>query len=467
MAVWLEGAPSTGLRVLDVSTILAGPLCCQILGDFGSEVIKVEHPKGTWRGMTRGRGMFQSARLRAGARFGAWGVWAACAALTAVSLWLLALNGSGGPRFSYWLEDTVIALAAGSVGAVIFARRPQHPIGWLFCAAGLVAALDHFVAQYAIHALRTDPGALPGGEVAAWIRSWLWVSHLGLFVLLGLLFPDGRFASPRWRRLGQLTWTAVAVGAVWVAFAPGDIDGLAPLQNPRGVEWMWPGSDVAVATVEVVLFLFALAAARSLVLRLRRATGRERRQLKWFVFAGALTAVGALLAYTISEIFTSPWIQHLTVATVVIGLCGLPLAVAVAVLRDHLYDIDHLVNRTAVYALVTAVLGWLYALTAMLSASLLGFTSDLPVAGATLLAAAAFGPVRRRAQTFVDRRFDRSRYDAARTVEAFAGRLRDEVELGALSQDLQALVVSVLHPRSVSLWVSAQPEAELGRAGSA
>lgn len=398
--------------------------------------------------------MLQTSRLRAGTRFGALGVWVACTALTAVSLWLLVLSSPQGPRFSYWLEDTVIAFAAGSVGALIFARRPHHPIGWLFCAAGLVAAVDHFVAQYAIYALWTHPTGPPGGEVAAWIRSWLWVSQLGLFVLLGLLFPDGHFASPLWRRVGRLTGVAVSVGALWVAFAPGDIDGLAPLQNPRGVEWLRPGSDLAVATVEVILFLFALAAARSLVLRLRLATGRERRQLEWFVFAGAVTAIGALLAYTVSEVVTVPWIQHLTVATVVIGLCGLPLAVAVAVLRDHLYDIDRLVNRTVVYAMVTAVLGAVYGLTIMLSAGVLGFTSDLMVAAATLLSAAAFQPVRRRAQTFVDRRFDRSRYDAAQTAEAFAGRLRDEVELGVLSQDLQALIASVLHPRSVSLWLN-------------
>ncbi len=390
--------------------------------------------------------------MRRRVRMAAWAVCLVSLALTAVSLWLFAASSaSDAPRFAYWVEDTVIALAASTVGAVIFSRRPEHPIGWLFCAAGVVAAVDHFAAQYAVYALATRPGGLPAGEAMAWLRSWLWVSHLGLFVLLGLLFPDGRFMSPAWQGVGRLTGVAVVVGALWVAFAPGSIDGLAPLQNPAAVDWLRPRSEVAVATVEVVLFLFAMAAARSLFLRLRRAKGRERRQLKWFVFAAAVTAVGALMAYTVSEFFTAKWMEHVTVGMVVIGLCGLPLAVAVAVLKDQLYDIDRLINRTVVYSLVSAVLGAVYGLGAVLPASVFGFESDLVVAAATLAAAAAFGPVRRRVQAFVDRRFYRLRYDTQQTMEGFSARLRDHIDLEALSGQLVEVVQATVRPASVSL----------------
>ncbi len=382
--------------------------------------------------------------------------WVLSTALTAISLILLVLNRlhPGVHIFDYWLEDTVIAAVFSVIGAVISSRRPENVIGWIFCAIGLSVAADHFVAEYATYALVAAPGTLPGGEAAAWVRAWIWVFYLGLFVFLGLLFPDGRLPSPRWRFFAYLSVSLVLLGAVATALSPGPVDGLGSIQNPLGISG---GVDV-VWLVNWLVLVPTLVAAASLLLRMRRAVAEERQQLKWFAYAAALASSGAILTYTIAEATGGdPWVKWGGYALFIVGIVGLPTAVAIAILRYRLYDIDLIINRTLVYGTLSVSLGLIY-LGSVISLQhvfhdVVGRQPHLAVAASTLAIAALFNPLRHRIQTLIDRRFYRRKYDAQKTLEAFGRRLRSEADLDALSRDLIGVVYETVHPAHVSLWL--------------
>jgi hypothetical protein len=341
------------------------------------------------------------------------------------------------------------------VGAVIVARRPGNVIGWLFSAIGLLTATGTLAVEYAEYAYVTRPGSLPGPLLAAWYQ-WWWLPLFALIlVFTPLLFPTGRLLSARWRPVAVAAAVATALFAVGGALEP-----TLKLQNenytvhnPIGLTVV-PDEEAGrlFAVLFGVLAFCAVAALVSLVLRFRRSRGVERQQLKWFTYAVALAILFQLVTAPLPE-------RTSTVHDVLFGLtvAFIPIAAGIAVLRYRLYDIDRLINRTLVYGLLTAILGLGYTATVLVLGELFGGIGGEPpswaVAGVTLAVAALFQPARRRIQAVVDRRFNRRKYHAARTVEAFSARLRDEVDLDALSAELLAVVDQTMQPTTASLWL--------------
>jgi hypothetical protein len=382
----------------------------------------------------------------------AWGLLAAFAA-GFVAVPLSFANGNVQREPGFYLALVVAFTAFMVVGAVIVAHRPGNPVGWIFSAVGLLAAAGVVALEYAEFAYLTRPGSLPGAALAAWFQ-WWWLPILGLiFVFTLLLFPTGRLPSPRWRPVAVTGALAIAVvsvlGAVQPTLTLQDEDFTIP--NPVGLAGAPDPEHGMLGTVLfAVLVACAVAAVASVVLRFRRAQGVERQQLKWFTWAAALVLV--------SNVATEVLIPEGTVSDLVFGLsiACVPIAAGIAILRHRLYDIDRLINRTLVYAVLTAVLGAVYAAVVLVLGLLSGAGGDLPswvVAGATLAVAALFQPARRRVQQVVDLRFNRRKYDAARTVEAFSARLRDQVELDSLTAELLAAVDQTVQPARSSLWL--------------
>jgi hypothetical protein len=388
----------------------------------------------------------------------AWSLWGLSLALTVVALLLLALNLSHPPThiFDSWLDSTLNAVFFSTVGAIVASRRPENPVGWLLCLYGLAQSIYQFSAQYAIYALLAQPNSLPAGVAMAWVSSWLLPIIIGLSVFFILLFPSGRLPSRRWR---WVTWPTVAfilVGAISDAFSPGPVDGLGPIRNPLGIQGF---SNVYTAILYTMVALVLLvAAASSVFVRLRRAIGVERQQIKWFAYAAAATVIGLVLAYGIPEILVVPlWFERIGYAILLVLIPAIPISMGIAILRYKLYDIDLLINRTLVYGSLTAVLALVYfgsvTGTQSIFRAITGQQSTLAVVASTLVLAALFNPLRHRIQSFIDRRFYRSKYDARKTLGAFSAKLRDETDLGALSDDLVGVVRESMQPAHVSLWL--------------
>ena len=387
----------------------------------------------------------------------AWSLWALSLALTALSLLLLILNLSHPdvPVYSFWAENVLFSIGYSTVGAVIVPRMSQeNPIGWLFCAIGLLWAVIHLIGEYAIYTLLAEPGSLPAGEIASWVYTWPWVLGLGLIVFLSLLFPNGRLPSARWRWFARISALLTLVGMALAAFSPGPIVvGLPAIHNPLGIE----GLPNAYKSVQVLMLVLIAISVVSLLLRRVYARGVERQQTKWFTYAAAVAASGAILKFIISDPLDLVWIGGVGYALVLIGLAGMPIAMGIAITRYRLYEIDLLINRTLVYGSLTAMLVALYVVGIVvlqrIFVTLAGQQSTLAVVASTLLIAALSNPLRRRIQSFVDRRFYRSKYDARKTLEAFSAKLRDETDLEALNNDLVGVVRETMQPAHVSLWL--------------
>jgi len=377
------------------------------------------------------------------------------------------------------LGQAITILAFPAVGAFIFWRRPEHPIGWLFCAANLGWAIIAFAGSYAMYALVTNPGSLPAGKWAAWLFAWPQYITIGLLVLLFLLFPDGTLLSPRWR---LLAWTGVGVavaGAVATALAPGQIADIGfEINNPLGVEGLLGQVFALLAALVRAPLSVALivAVVISLVLRQRRASGQEHQQLKWFTSSVVVvTMIGvawAALAAPYGWQSAMPtWAEGLNAASL-LSVVLIPVSAGIAILKYHLYDIDVVVNRTLVYGLLTALLALIYfggvTATQAIFHALTGQEEQpqLAIVVSTLVIAALFNPLRRRIQSFIDRRFYRSKYDAAKTLEAFSAKLRNDTDLDALSDDLQSVVRETMQPAHVSLWLrpAGEPKAKSAQA---
>jgi hypothetical protein len=400
-------------------------------------------------------------------RHAAWFAWCMCAVslvLTVLGLIFLITSRSrtGAPVYDYWLVNTVIAIGFSTVGAVITPRLPrQNPVGWLFCTIGLVGGVRLFVAEYAIVTLLAEPGSLPstlpGGETLAWISSWVWVLHVGLFVFLALLFPDGRPPSYRWRPSVWGIGVVVVAGTVSVALWPETARGFDLINHPLGTE---VATDV-INPVQTIVYALGLIAAASLLARLRGSKGVERQQVKWFTYAVAVLATSATLAYVVSESMRVVWLDPVSSALVIASVVGLPVAVGIAILRYHLYNIDLIINRTLVYASLTAVLAGLYfgsiVVLQLLFRALTGEGSQLVVVASTLAIAALFNPLRRRIQGFIDRSFYRRKYDAVKTLEGFSAKLRDETDLDTLRGELVGIVRETMQPAHVSMWLRPDP----------
>jgi hypothetical protein len=356
-------------------------------------------------------------------------------------------------------------LAFPLVGALIASRRPENPIGWICLAAGLFWM--YIVVEDSI------PGAAPYPETIDALILWLWVPPVGLLgIYMILLFPDGRLPSRRWRPLAWLSGAVMVLASLAVTLTPGPLPNHPGVRNPLGLEG-YPVVAQALTGAIVLLPICILASALSLVWRYRHSGGEVRQQIKWVAFAASL--VGIMYAVTlVSGLFLTPetfsngqgaplWLALLQDA-VLISYAGVPIAVGFAVLRYRLYDIDVLINRTLVYGSLTTRLVAVYVIGVVgLQAIFRGLTgqeSTLAVVASTLAIAALFNPLRRRVQTFVDRRFYRKKYDARKTLETFSGRLRDETDLHTLSGDLVAVVRETMQPAHVSLWV--RPETSVG-----
>jgi hypothetical protein len=400
---------------------------------------------------------------RAAARL-AWSLWALCLALTALSLLLLALNLSypGTHVYDYWLTNTTAVIDV-TVGAIVASRRPENPVGWLVCLYSIAIGTSYFSSEYAIYALQAQSHSLPAGEVLVWISSWMLSITVGLQVFSLLLFPTGRLPSRRWRWLAWLTVAVTLIGMISSAFSSGQLDGLGPIRNPLGMEGF---SDVYDVVRSVMFPLLFLAVASSLFARLRRAVGVERQQLKWLAYAAATFAVGIILLIIPGVIDTPPWFDRTGVAIFVAAGAGIPISMGIAILRYRLYNIDLIINRTLVYGSLTVTLALVYlcgvAATQAIFRALTGQEqqTQLAIVASTLVIAALFNPLRHRIQAFIDRRFYRRKYDAAKTLEAFNSRLREETNLDALREDVVEVAKRTMQPAHVTLWLRPDPEPE-------
>jgi hypothetical protein len=384
----------------------------------------------------------------------AWLAWITALALALAAFGLLLVTLHVPIQLSWGFRGYVhiVPVIFATIGLLIATRLPRHPIGWLFLYAGLGFALQALSEEYAIFALMARPGALPGGEFAAWIDNWLWVPLLGpVLVLLFLLFPDGRLLSRRW-------WLAIAVLAagtlalaVQYMLQPGPMESSFPIPNPYGVSS--PIVGVAAALGFPLFNVAIILAVSALIVRMRRASGAERDKMKWLAFAAAVVGVTMPLPFLIGP-FTL-----LAQTLVLLGILGIPVAVGIAILRHRLYDIDLIIRRALVYAVLSGLLGLLYfgAVIIFQTAlrALTGTSSQLVVVASTLAIAALFNPLRRRVQAFIDRRFYRRKYDAAQTLAAFAATARDETDLDALAGRLVSVVDETVQPAHASLWLAA------------
>jgi hypothetical protein len=384
----------------------------------------------------------------------AWAPWALAMLGVAVMAWLdHLLRRAGRPELAVLSSSDaapylVASVSAATVGAVLASRRPGHPVGWLLLALSLSVVASGAATGFANYALLARPGALPAPGYAAAYTDFsivLWAACIG-FVLL--LTPTGSLPSPRWRSWARVTAAAALVAVASSALLPLDppyqafanplaIPALAgPLRAVSAVAWAVTGLSIPVG-------------AASLAVRFRRARGVERLQLRWVALAAGSTAVAIVILVALlptgNELLLG-WVSA-------IGVALLPVATGAAILRYRLYDLDRIISRTLAYALLTVLLGGAYAGAVLGLGQLLGQDRGLVVAGATLGLAVVFQPARRRVQDLVDRRFNRRRYDATATIEAFSLRLRQQVDLDALRADLLAVVDQTMQPTSVALWL--------------
>jgi hypothetical protein len=373
-------------------------------------------------------------------------------AVTFVTVALLTLSRALQPPQEWrWTVDFITAalgnalfiLACAGVGLLIVSRRPDNMIGWIYSLVALVFAAGEFAGSYVRR-------PLPGRVWAALVPDLAWIAAIPLgATLLLLLYPTGRPPSPRWRLVLWAAVVATVVAVLTSGLTPGPMEYLPGVDNPLGLEQVGWVLDLIAQVAFVVIAAALFAAAGSLIARWRRARGVERQQLKWLAYAAAMLVIVTLVSDFL------PHELYVVVSTAVTLL--FPVATGIAVVRYRLYEIDRLINRTLVYGLLTTVLGAIYAGTVLALGQVFGGVGRDPpswaVAGATLAVAALFQPARRRIQAVVDRRFNRRKYNAAKTVEAFSLRLRDEVDLDALSAELLAVADQTMQPTTASLWL--------------
>ena len=377
-------------------------------------------------------------------RSASWLAWSLCScvlSLLALSALLIFLGWSTPlpPKQDLWwqqLARIVTFSGAPLLGGFIASRRPENAYGWLWLAFGFCLALLGFSEAYASYALVVENGALPATRTVDSVVGGIgWVAQITFIPILLLLFPTGRPPSRRWR---LLVWGVVGLGATILVLA---------VFSPSGGRY--------VQVLIRLLFLAEVPAALSLVFRYRSAGGLERQQIKWFAYAAAIFAVFP----TLDLLWPGGLPENALFQTISESgaILGLYVAIGVAISRHRLYDIDVIINRTLVYGPLTATLVTLYfggiVLLQRVFVALTGERSTLAVVASTLLIAALFSPLRRRIQAFIDRRFYRRKYDAAKTLEAYARGLREETDLEQLSDILLSVVEMTVQPEHVSLWL--------------
>jgi hypothetical protein len=371
----------------------------------------------------------------------AWGLWLVT---IVVALGLISDLDDG---VAIFIAYTLFILAFATVGALVASRRPRNPLGWILLAAGLSYVLGGTSEQV------VENGGTGGLDtLLAWIGTWIWIGGIAPVATFGLLlFPDGRLPSPRWRPVAWLAAGALAAVVIGLALTPGRFADTA-IENPVGLEaapWLPRGLGTAGAVALIAALAGSIASLRA---RYRVAGADERMQLKWLLYAAAL--VGANVAVSLPvEMLVGDSVANVTNAITTMTTAAVPVAMGIAILRHRLYDVDVVINRTLVYGALTATLAAGYLGGVLLTQLIIGAESGLAVAISTLAVAVLFRPARARIQGAVDRRFYRRRYDAARTLEAFGARLRDEVELDLVAADLRAVARDTVQPTHVSLWL--------------
>ena len=343
---------------------------------------------------------------------------------------------------------TLAVVSAAAVGALVASRRPSHPVGWLLLGVGLAVAVSVLVEPYVKYGLVVRPGSLPAARQLVPLVYSTWFVGLSCAGFVLLLTPTGSLPSPRWRWWARVAAAAPVLVVLGFAVQP---DPLAPdyFGNPLSVPGLAPGLLVAALAGIVVVIAGLLVGAGSLVLRLRRARGAERLQLRWLALAAACASVLLLAGLAAAFLGRDP----IVLASLALCVALLPLATGAAILRYRLYDLDRIISRTLAYGLLTVLLGLGYAAVVLGLGRLLPEGSSLVVAAATLAVAGVFQPLRRRLQGVVDRRFNRRRHDAARVIEGFGARLRDQVDLDGLTAEMLEVVDQTMQPTRASLWL--------------
>ena len=383
-----------------------------------------------------------------------WAVWALTLLGLAATLWVDALLREAGREelatSASSIPLKVAVVSAVTVGVVLAARRPGHPVGWLLLGLGLSQTAHDLTYAYTRYGLVARPGSLPGAAYLAGLNNGLVVTWIACAAFVLLLTPTGSLPSPRWRWWARIV---VAAAAVWML---GSILDPAPLRpeypdvgNPLAVPALYGPLNASPLAAFVVLLALPVGAV-SLLLRFRRARGVERLQLRWLAWGAAVAAVGLVVAAASLFLQDGYDLLNLALGT---SAAVLPLSTGAAILRYRLYDLDRIISRTLAYGLLTLLLAGGYAVVALGLGQLLGRDSSLAVAAATLAVAAIFQPARRRVQAVVDRRFNRHRYDAARIIDRYSAGLRSQVDLTTLTGDLLTVVDQTMQPTSASLWL--------------
>ena len=389
----------------------------------------------------------------------AWVLWAATVLLVGGALVLGLANRPEVPLFDAPL--TIIPPTFATLGALICSRRPGNVMGWIFLATGILGGVQIFSGQYATVALAPDNPALPGGALAAWSAMLAQNSFPISILFLVLLFPDGMLPSRRWRPLAWAMGVFLATTLVVGALSPGTFPEFPSASNPFGVEGAKPSGSVLVAG-QLGGLACVIATLLSLIVRFYFSRGEERLQLKWFTYAAVVgLSTPLLLSSLVPAVF-----QMVGPIAWTLGFLSLPVSAGGAVLKYRLYEIDLLINRTLVYGLLTAMLVALYfggvVVLQYAFRALTGSESQLAIVASTLLIAALFNPLRRRVQNFIDHSFYRRKYDAAKTLEAFSAKLREETDIDALNSELLSTVRETMQPEHASLWLR-EPERKVER----
>jgi hypothetical protein len=371
-----------------------------------------------------------------------WSLWLLSALLLTVGVPLGELGGIG-------LRGVVESATYATAGAIVVSRRSENPIGWLFCALGVVVAFEFFGNEYINHSYIIAPGSLPRSDWMAWATQASTGISIPLAVFVFLLFPHGRLLSARWRVVAWLSVAAGGVAALSAVLSTAGPLGRLPFDEDSLGSDVLDLADLLVAS-EALLGSLVVASAFSVLLRRRRAVGDERQQLKWFTYAVGMVVVAAVasIGVTGGDASLALWVTP-----------AVPIAAGLAILKYRLYDIDILINRTLVYGVLTTMLGLTYVLCVFSLQQILSPMtehSELAVAGSTLAVAALFRPARVRIQDLINRRFYRSKYDAERALEAFSTVVHEEIDLDGLTGELLAAVQETVQPTHMSLWLRTQ-----------
>jgi hypothetical protein len=358
----------------------------------------------------------------------------------------------GGARiaedFAPYAAAIVVFVVSSVVGGIVASRQPQNPLGWILCGFGAFQGIYALASGYA--EVAPDDAASGAGQIAAWFSTWSYVSFFALAIFVLLLFPDGHLPSPRWRMIAWCGAASTAAFACGAALDPGTMEDYPAVENPFGVA---AGVAAIIVVAGMLGTIGVLAAAvGSIVVRYRRADGVGRQQIKWLTVAAIFVVVGVVLGLLIAALGR----EDIGYTVLLLGILGIPVAIGVAILRYRLYEVDRIISRTLVYGSLTTLLGAAYlgmALAGQWVFSSFTGGSDLAIAVSTLVVAALFLPLRTRVQGFIDRCFYRRRYDAQLTLQAFGARLREEVELESLSEDLSGVVAETMQPAHLSLWL--------------